>query len=109
MLSQATAAGGAIALRARAATAAIGGTATNFEIPRGATDCHVHVFGDTARFPFAASRGYTPPAARSSNCSNSRDLHMDRVVVVQPSVYGTDNACTMDGVKRMRRALAPLW
>jgi hypothetical protein len=26
-------------------------------------------------------------------------LHMDRVVIVQPSVYGTDNACTLDAIK----------
>jgi predicted TIM-barrel fold metal-dependent hydrolase len=30
-----------------------------------------------------------------------RDLHLERVVVVQPSVYGTDNACTVDAVRRM--------
>ena len=37
-----------------------------------------------------------------SNCSNCRsDLRLDRVVVVQPSVYGSDNACTVDAVKRM--------
>jgi predicted TIM-barrel fold metal-dependent hydrolase len=29
------------------------------------------------------------------------DLHLDRVVVVNPSVYGTDNACTVDAIRRM--------
>ena len=104
MLRQAAAAGGAAwALGAGgAATAAIGGTATNFAIPRGACDCHVHVFGDTAKFPFAERRTYTPPPASVEQLLElQRDLHMDRVVVVQPSVYGTDNACTMDGVRRM--------
>jgi predicted TIM-barrel fold metal-dependent hydrolase len=30
-------------------------------------------------------------------------LHMDRVVVVQPSVYGTDNRCTVDAVRELGR------
>jgi len=30
-----------------------------------------------------------------------RSLHMDRVVIVQPSVYGTDNACTLDASRRL--------
>jgi len=30
-----------------------------------------------------------------------RALHTDRVVVVNPSVYGTDNACTLDAVKQL--------
>jgi hypothetical protein len=103
MLSQVTAAGGAaFALGAGVANAAVGGSATNFAIPRGATDCHVHVFGETAKFPFAATRGYTPPPASVEQLLELQgDLHMERVVVVQPSVYGTDNACTLDGVKRM--------
>ena len=101
MLGQ-VAAGGAWALGSGVVAAAIGGTATNFVIPRGACDCHVHVFGDAAQFPFAATRTYTPPPASVERLLElQRDLHMDRVVVVQPSVYGTDNACTMDGVKRM--------
>jgi predicted TIM-barrel fold metal-dependent hydrolase len=101
MLGQ-VAAGGAWALGSGVAAAAIGGTATNFPIPRGACDCHVHVFGAAAQFPFAERRTYTPPPASVEQLLElQRDLHMDRVVVVQPSVYGTDNACTMDGVKRM--------
>src|SRR5262245_16549224 len=103
VLAHATAAGGAVfTLGTGVASAAIGGTATNFAIPRGACDCHVHVFGDTAKFPFAATRGYTPPPASVEQLLELQsDLRMERVVVVQPSVYGTDNACTLDGVKRM--------
>jgi predicted TIM-barrel fold metal-dependent hydrolase len=26
---------------------------------------------------------------------------MDRVVIVQPSVYGTDNSCTLDGIRQL--------
>jgi predicted TIM-barrel fold metal-dependent hydrolase len=85
-----------------AAAAAAGRTAVNFAVPRGACDCHVHVFGDPAVFPFVEKRVYTPPAASVAQLLElQRDLHLDRVVVVQPSVYGADNACTVDAVRRM--------
>src|SRR2546425_10131801 len=101
MLGQ-VAAGGAWALGSGVAAAVIGGTATNFPVPRGACDCHVHVFGDPAKFPFAEKRVYTPPPATVEQLLElQRDLHLDRVVVVQPSVYGADNACTLDAVRRM--------
>src|SRR5207253_10030902 len=77
-------------------------TSVNFEIPRGACDCHVHVFGDPAKFPLAEKRIYTPPQASVEELLQlQKDLHLDRVVVVQPSVYGTDNSCTVDAVQRM--------
>ncbi len=103
MLGQVSAAGGAAwALRAGVALGAVGRTATNFDLPRGACDCHVHVFGDPATFPFAQKRTYTPPPASLEELLElQRDLRLDRVVVVQPSVYGTDNACTVDAVRRM--------
>jgi predicted TIM-barrel fold metal-dependent hydrolase len=97
-----TAAGAAWAMRAGVAAGAASRSAVDFEIPRGACDCHVHVFGDPARFPFAEKRVYTPPQASVEQLLElQRDLHLDRVVVVQPSVYGADNACTIDAVRRM--------
>jgi hypothetical protein len=36
---------------------------SGFSVPEGACDCHVHVFGETERFPFAERRGHTPPPA----------------------------------------------
>src|SRR5207237_626362 len=41
-------------------------TAVAFSVPVGACDCHVHVFGTAAEFPFAAERGYTPPPASAA-------------------------------------------
>ena len=32
-------------------------------LPRGACDCHCHVFGPAARFPYAEPRSYTPDDA----------------------------------------------
>ena len=77
-------------------------TAVAFTVPDGACDCHVHVFGSAAEFPFAARRGYTPPPAGADELlALQRALHLSRVVIVQPSVYGSDNSCTIDGLRRL--------
>jgi predicted TIM-barrel fold metal-dependent hydrolase len=76
-------------------------TPVQFEVPERACDCHVHVFGDRNRFPFAASRTYTPESASAVELlAMHRSLHISRAVIVQPSVYGTDNSCTLDAMKR---------
>src|SRR3954463_11001259 len=77
-------------------------TRVAFEVPAGACDCHTHIFGDPRRFPFAANRTYTPQSASVEEMRTlHRALHTTRVVVVQPSVYGTDNACTLDAIKQL--------
>jgi predicted TIM-barrel fold metal-dependent hydrolase/predicted NBD/HSP70 family sugar kinase len=77
-------------------------TAVAFAVPSGACDCHVHVFGAAAEFPFAAGRFYTPPPASASELlALQRALRLSRVVIVQPSVYGSDNSCTLDGMRRL--------
>src|ERR1700747_972589 len=72
-----------------------------FDVPERACDCHVHIFGDANRFPFAASRTYTPESASVTQLlALDRALYFSRVVIVQPSVYGTDNSCTLDSMKQ---------
>jgi len=84
------------------ATASQPRTPVHFEVAPGACDCHTHVFGDPKRFPMTPTRVYTPePAPVDEMRTLHRALHMDRVVIVQPSVYGTDNACTLDAVKQL--------
>jgi predicted TIM-barrel fold metal-dependent hydrolase len=76
-------------------------TPIQFNVPDKACDCHVHVFGDASRFPFAASRTYTPESASAADLlAVHRALHISRAVIVQPSVYGTDNSCTIDAMKQ---------
>jgi predicted TIM-barrel fold metal-dependent hydrolase len=77
-------------------------TPVNFAVPAGACDSHTHIFGDPQRFPFSPARIYTPePASIDEMRSLHRALHTDRAVVVHPSVYGTDNACTLDAIKQL--------
>ncbi len=84
------------------ATASQPRTPVNFEVAPGACDCHTHVFGDPKRFPMTPTRVYTPePAPVDEMRTLHRALRMDRVVIVQPSVYGTDNACTLEAVKQL--------
>ncbi|HXP04563.1 MAG TPA: ROK family protein [Stellaceae bacterium] len=77
-------------------------TAVNFAVPAGACDCHVHVFATEGEFPFVPSRGYTPPPAGPDLLLQLQNaLHLSRVVIVQPSVYGADNSCTLDGMRKL--------
>jgi len=70
----------------------------DFEVPRGACDCHVHVFGPASRYPYSPTRAYTPPdASVASLLALQHALKMDRVVIVHPSPYGADNRASLDG------------
>src|SRR5260221_2930799 len=75
-------------------------TPVNFDVPAGACDCHTHIHGDPATFPWFAGRTYTPEMALPEEMSAlHRALKMQRVVIVTPSVYGTDNSATIHGMK----------
>ena len=75
-------------------------TPVNFDVPAGACDCHTHIHGDVEKFPFFAGRVYTPePASPEEMAALHKTLHMQRVVIVTPSVYGTDNSATRFGMK----------
>jgi predicted TIM-barrel fold metal-dependent hydrolase len=105
MLMGAAAAGAAAFIGRRAsafAKASQPATPVSFDVPPGACDCHTHIFGDPARYPFAPDRTYTPePASIAEIRALHRALHTSRVVIVQPSVYGTDNACTLDALRQL--------
>lgn len=73
-----------------------------FQVPPGACDCHVHVFGPASRYPFSMSRVYTPPDAPIEALVRLQGvLGFERLVVVHPSPYGSDNACSLDAVARL--------
>jgi predicted TIM-barrel fold metal-dependent hydrolase len=75
-------------------------TPVDFQVPAHACDCHTHVFPDPSRFPFWAGRGYTPqPASPAQMAALHRALHIERVVIVTPSVYGADNSATLFGMR----------
>ena len=71
-------------------------TRVDFEVPPGACDCHTHIIGDPAKYPLSGARTYTPPIALPAQLARlHRALGIQRVVIVTPSVYGTDNSVTL--------------
>ena len=64
-----------------------------------ACDCHAHVCGPQSRYPYAANRLYTPHDALPPDYRRMLDsLGVERGVLVQPSIYGTDNRALLDAL-----------
>src|SRR5262245_20486009 len=75
-------------------------TPINFDVPENACDCHTHIHADPQQFPFFSGRVYTPELAFPEEMSALHGaLKIKRVVIVTPSVYGTDNSATLFGMK----------
>ncbi len=75
------------------------GAAAVSAVPAGAIDCHIHIVGPQSKYPMAANRAYTPPAAEVPALRTLRtQIGVPRQVIVQPSFYGFDNSCTRDAV-----------
>ena len=63
-------------------------------LPLGACDCHFHIFD--APSELVPMRGYTPPLASYEDYKRVQNgLGFTRSVIIQPSVYGSDNKTTM--------------
>ena len=70
------------------------------KFPAGACDCHAHVFGPQQQYPFATGGGYVPPECSIDDYVRMlRAIGCERAVIVHPSVYGTDNRCTVDALR----------
>ena len=75
-------------------------------LPAGACDCHCHVFGPAARFPYAEPRSYTPEdAPLEAYLALLNRLGFARGVLVQPSAYGRDNRAMLDALERAPQRL----
>ncbi len=70
-----------------------------FAVPALACDVHTHVFGPERLYPYSPRRGYTPPDAPLAAMERLHGvLGIERCVLTQPSVYGTDNRAMMDAM-----------
>src|SRR6202167_5215305 len=99
LLLASIAAGVAVPNRTVLAKASQPSTPVNFDVPAGAVDSHTHIH-DPEKFPFFPGRVYTPdPASPEEMAAVHKALHSQRVVIVTPSVYGTDNSATLYGMK----------
>ncbi len=70
-------------------------------LPRGSCDTHMHVFADPRRYPLYPGRGYTPPpCGLDAYRAVMASCGIERAVIVQPSVYGTDNTLLVDVLRQ---------
>ncbi len=66
---------------------------------KNATDCHAHICGPQSLYPYTPNRIYTPPDALLSQYEALLDsLGVQRSVLVQPSIYGTDNRALLSAI-----------
>jgi predicted TIM-barrel fold metal-dependent hydrolase len=72
-------------------------------LPSNACDCHVHVVGTTEKYPMVEDRHYTAgPAPVNDLLAHMGRIGLERTVIIQPSFYGTDNACLLDALQKLK-------
>ena len=77
-------------------------TPVTFAVPPNACDTHTHLFGDQQRYPYAPTSSYRhPPSTPDDMRALQKALHLERVVLIQPSAYASDNRCILDGVQAL--------
>jgi predicted TIM-barrel fold metal-dependent hydrolase len=71
-------------------------------VPFGAWDSHMHVC-EPSLFPLSASAKYQPHAATLTEAHTiiGTKLGLRKLVLVQPSTYGNDNACLLDALTKV--------
>ena len=69
-------------------------------LPPLACDSHAHILGPAAHYAYSPARVYTPPYCLLPDYRHMlKTLGVERAVLVQPSVYGTDNTAMLDAMK----------
>ena len=72
--------------------------------PAAATDTHLHVYTPGYALDPAVRSRAEPDADLSDYRTEMRRLRLGRAVIVQPSAYGVDNACTLAAMAALGRA-----
>ena len=71
----------------------------NFVLPPGTCDTHVHIWGPFDRYPVARGAPYTPPERnRGDLVALHGRLGVQRAVIVQTTVYKSDNRAMLDAI-----------
>lgn len=69
-------------------------------LPPGATDCHCHVFGPVARFPYPDASLFKPADAPKESLFALHDrMGIERCVIVQSGCHGFDNRVVEDAMR----------
>ncbi len=76
-----------------------------FKLPPKSCDTHTHIFGPASRYPFAPNRPYNAPDAP---LEAFRALHekigVERCVIVNATLHGTDNRVVTDAIAQSNGA-----
>jgi 2-pyrone-4,6-dicarboxylate lactonase len=73
--------------------------APRFTLPPLSCDTHAHICGPASHFPYSGERIYTPPDALLPAYQQLLGtLGVERAVLVQPSIYGSDNRVLLDAL-----------
>lgn len=73
----------------------------DFIVPPGTIDSHTHIFGPQALFPYSPKRPYTPPEAPLVAFATLHGkLGIERAVIVNATVHGTDASPVLDAIAR---------
>ena len=65
-------------------------------------DCHFHVFASPEKFSMVQTRGYEPPVLSIKDYrTHSAPLGIKRMVLVQPSCYGSDNRYMLEELAKL--------
>jgi predicted TIM-barrel fold metal-dependent hydrolase len=74
--------------------------APKIPFPAGACDCHAHIFGPQSRYPLLPKTHFVPHENPLSDYVRMlKTLGCERGVLVQPSVYGTDNTLIKEALQ----------
>jgi len=69
--------------------------------PSGACDTHLHIYGPQEEYPIRQTGAF--PGPPNSDVTDyqavQKRLGLERLVIVQPAAYGTDNRCTLDAMQ----------
>jgi D-galactarolactone isomerase len=76
------------------------------QAPDGACDTHMHFYDK--KYPLAPTAASAPPDDGSVDTYQALQRHVgiSRTVVVQPTAYGKDNTCTLDGMAALGKGKA---
>ena len=74
----------------------VGTEKPKLQAPPNATDCHFHIYND--KYPPAPGGLPAPNASPDDYRALQRRIGTTRGVVIQPSLYGTDNRPTLEGI-----------
>lgn len=78
------------------------GRKPRLKVPPKSCDTHAHIYGPVDKYPpYPGRRPTNWLASLAAYKTMLNRLGIERCVIVQPSLYSTDNGCTLDAIKEL--------